>query len=375
MDTWYSRVARAAALVVALASDAANARQIVGDTDLGNGLQLFLMDVQFGAEPVLVHNISDPVPAPFTGAEYVGAAVDEEKRLVYALFYGFQKPSQIVFVSVSVDTGLVVDTSRPLQGEIKLFDGQSPILTIDEAMGGQIVMSFRHHDLAILEVYVIDPASWTVTNAGRYDDPRLNFFLVDGEWSYADDTHQLVVSAGLLNTTHEAYAGVLILASLTTTHDGVVAVGDRRSGTGAAGNVTAHFTAQTFVSELSIMESLGCFSGTSSAREVDGGRASARASSRRSSSVRGAAKTPPSPTPTTTTHGEALARLGLDGSVLGFNTTIAPEVGTVLARWDFSNLDTLENVGEWAAINSTTMWAGERVLLRVCVRVACRVCL
>ena len=147
-------------------------------------------------------------------------------------------------------------------------------------------------------------------------DARLDFFLVDNEWAYADDTHQLVISAGLPNTTHKVYSGVLILASLLHNSDGSdgAVLGGGVGGSSTTGNVTAHFSAQTFTSQLSIMESLGCFTGTSSsAREHHHNAAS---SSSTATNVSGAAAKGP-------TRGEALAGLGLDGSVLGFNTTIA----------------------------------------------------
>ena len=296
-----------------LAVAVATARRLVGDVGQTAQMQLFVLDAEFGSEPTQVGNLSEPVTPPFSDAIYAGAAIDPVKHVAYGLHAsGSTTPSiKHKFTAVDVDTGKVLDVSPSLESEILFLDTSNLALFFDKKWG-QIVMTFQRHRVDVLDVYLIDPASWKVSHAGAFSapvDPGMEFAFIEDLNAYvaSGDVHQLMVAANRpLNTTQDVYAGLLIVASLTATGS------DSGSGNGNGG-YQAHFRAAPFTSNHSIVTDLGCFTGQSA-----------------------------SP------------------SVLGFKTILANPVTMQLSRWSLQGtLDDVEPVGESPVIPlvDDTIWA------------------
>ena len=271
------------------------------------GMQFARLDIEFGKEPKVVSQPSDPV-VPFEDSVYLVSAVDTKTHTMHAMFASAEENPRLGFATVSVDTGKVRSLSPDLHKDLAHIDPFSAVLAFDHQWN-LIVLASTRPNLPILDVYTIDPATWNITHCGSFGKLGLDFFLVEDAWAYGQGDgnsssgdgggsgggHRMVLAAGLPNTTVREYAGVMITASL-----------ERPSPDTA---VTAKFSADTFESTLSIMEDLGCMA-------PDG------------------------------------------GSVLGFNVTIQP-LGSTLARWSLSSLQTVEPVGAWHTMASDSVWAGK----------------
>ena len=195
---------------------------------------------------------------------YYGGTLSKSAREVHALYAAPVANSTsplVAFQTVSVDTGKVVRASPVFQAEFAPhFDPANMLMVFDPALGKIVVACFRTALLPVLgstlRIFLVDPKSWAVTLVGTFTPPRLPFFYVEDSWTYSVESHQLIVAAGLPNTTHSAYSGAMIWATL---RDG----NESSPSSNSSGNVTATFHAETFTSAGFIMESLGCASDTS----------------------------------------------------------------------------------------------------------------
>ncbi len=186
-----------------------------------------------------------------------------------------------------------------------------------------------------LHLFVIDPNTWSVAKTEVFSHPKLYFLLLQGDWTYSPSSSssttsttatssvsrpvatrnpQLMIAASLTNMTQTLYSGVQIIATLAGGGGG----GDNASNSNS-NNVTASFEARAFTSELSVVESLGCFSGASSSSNINDDD---------------------------------------DRSVIGLNVTL-PIIGLTLSRWRVSDLQVLEPIGEshWTPLAQGSIWA------------------